>query len=401
MTMGNSLVITLLTIRLHEQDISTWLIGLVSASYYLGFLLGGFRIERFIVRVGMIRAYATFGSVLAVSIMLHGLWTSPWIWIFLRIIGGYCIAGLYIVIEGWLISRSTVRTRGQILAFYSIALYGSQAIGQYLLTLSNPQTLIPFCIATIFCALSVVPLSMTYVESPNIEEPSALSLRKLFNISPTGVLATLCAGLILGAVYGMMPLFLAETNHSVDQVAMLMSITIFGGMALQYPIGRLSDYIERRIVIISVSLIAVVCSLGIITFGETNITLLAIMLFLLGGMIFPIYPLAISHACDVLDRKDFIAATQGLVFVYGLGAVFGPVTGSGFIKTIGPIGLFYFFILICILLVLFSSYRRIKRKIFKISDEEKQGFVSVPQTTPVGTELDPRQDDDELVSDSD
>lgn len=144
--LGSSLMTTLLTVKLSHLGVSSLMIGAMSAAFYGGLVLGSFKIEPFIVRVGHIRAYAAFASTLAVVSILHGLWINTWAWLVLRLMAGYSIAGLFVVIESWLLACSTVQTRGQVLALYMTALYAGQAAGQLLLNVSDINTLVPFCL---------------------------------------------------------------------------------------------------------------------------------------------------------------------------------------------------------------------------------------------------------------
>ena len=379
---------------------SSWIIGAVSAAYYAGLVLGSFRIEPLIYRIGHIRAFATFASISAVVTMLPGLIMDPWVWIALRFIGGFCMAGLFVVIESWLLASSSANNRGQILSFYMVALYAAQAGGQFFLNLSDPTSLIPFAIATILCSLSVVPVAMTYVETPKHDEPSALGFIQLYKISPSGVIGAGCSGLILGAIYGLLPLFASQTGHDISGIAMIMGVTILGGMALQYPIGHLSDFLDRRKMLIAVTALNCLISIIIMIVAYHFEIGFLVCCFILGGLSFVIYPLSISHACDYLEAKDIVAASQGLLLAYGVGATIGPLIAPAFFKLLGPLGLFAFFILVSGFLTVFFSWRKTKR--VSVPVEEQQNFVMSAVTSPVASELDPRleetPDDEDATS---
>lgn len=389
--LGNGLLTTLLTVKLHIAGASSWAAGAVVAAYYGGLVIGSFRIEPFIVRVGHIRAYAGFASIMAVIAMLQGLFEVPWVWILLRFVGGYCMAGLFIVIESWMVARSGPKTRGQALSLYMIAQYAAQALGQFLLNVSSIDTVIPFCIVTILASLSVVPLAMTYISSPQFEEPSALSFAKLYKLSPSGVIGCFCSGLILGAVYGLMPLAIGQLQYPISDVALFMGILIFGGMALQWPIGKISDVYNRRNVLIYISLFLLLTNVVIIAVSQEFRYVFITLLFLLGGFSFTLYPLSVSHACDYVEGKDIVAATQGLLLAYGIGATAGPLLAPSLIHYYQHFGLFIYFSAIAGFLALFFGWRRTRKS--RISVEEQQDFVSVPRTTPVAQELDPRAEE--------
>jgi MFS family permease len=387
-SLGTGLLTTLLTLRLHAAGHSTLVIGLITAAYYAGLVFGSFATGSFIRRVGHIRIYATFASILAVAVILQGIFVYDSLWIVLRFICGYCMAGLYIAVESWLLVIAPPEMRGRILSLYMISFYAALGAGQFLLNISDVSTIIPFCIVAMLCSLSIVPLSMTRATCPNIEDISALSFRKLYKLSPSSVIGCFSAGLITGVIYGLMPLFIKELNLPDSFVASVMGFTIFGAMVLQYPIGRISDYFERRKVLITISLISLLISF-LLMFSAYYLHLLFLILaFIFGGVSFTLYPLSISHACDYLQRDDIVAATQGLLLANGVGSIVGPLIVPGFINIIGPLGLFVYFSLVLGILTIFFSWRRKQKSATPV--EEQQEFVPVPRTTPVATGLDPR-----------
>jgi MFS family permease len=393
-TLGSGLFTTLLAVRLHLAGSSDLVIGSMTAAFYAGLVCGSFRIERFIVRVGHIRAFAAFASTLAVVTILQGMIIHIWVWLLLRLVGGFVTAGLYVVIESWLLVQSDTKTRGQILAIYMVGFYAAQALGQFLINTANPETLILFALSAMLCSLSVIPLAMSYVSSPEFGEPSTLSFRKLYQISASGVIGCFAAGLVLGAIYGLLPLYVSQQFQKNSLVAVFMASTIFGGMALQYPVGRLSDFLERRLLLVIVSVLAGGVSILIMLFTH-NVWLLVTLCFFLGGLTFTLYPLCISHACDYLDANDFVAGTQGLLLAYSVGSTIGPLLAPVFMHFFGSNGLFVFFLVVTVLLALFFVWRKTQRA--SVPSEEQ--FISVPQNTPIMAELDPRIDDnDEPIS---
>ncbi|MDF2868423.1 MAG: superfamily transporter [Gammaproteobacteria bacterium] len=389
--LGSSLMTTLLTVKLSHLGVSNLMIGGMSAAFYGGLVLGSFKIEPFIARVGHIRAYAAFASTLAVVSILHGLWLNVWVWLILRLVAGYSIAGLFVVIESWLLERSTVQTRGQVLALYMTALYAGQAAGQLLLNVSDINTLVPFCLITLLCSLSIIPLSITYVKSPALGEPSVLNFLKLYKISPTGVIGSFSSGLVLGAVYGLLPLAMSQFGYSLKEIGWFMGLTILGGTVLQYPIGHVSDRLDRRYVLMIVYWLTLGTSLSLLLLGGSLKFLFAILTFTLGGFAFVLYPLAISHACDYLTPKDIVAATGGLLLAYGIGATLGPLIAPVFMHVLGPRGLFVYFILVAGVMATFIYWRSKVKPSVPLA--EQQDFVIATSTTPILNELDPRAAD--------
>jgi len=383
--LGNGLFTTLLVIRLHIEGASSLVIGAMAGAYYAGLVCGSFRVEKFIVRVGHIRAFSAFASALGVVCLLQGMILSYWVWILLRLLGGFTTAGLFVVIESWLLILGTEKIRGQILALYMIALYGAQALGQFLINLGDPKALTLFAVTAMLSSLSVIPLAMTKVGQPQISEPSTLNFKKLYKASGSGVIGCFTAGLILGAVYGLLPLFIAQKTGYPSEVAFFMAITILGGMALQYPVGKLSDHLERRTVLIVIALLAAITSVFTLI-GFHIVWLAVITLFLFGGVTFTLYPISTSQACDNLEPQNIVSGTQSLLLAYSIGATLGPFVAPAFIHYLGINGLFVYFIVTSLLLFIFFLWRRIHVP----TKGQEENFISLPNTTPITSKLDPR-----------
>lgn len=390
-TLGSGFLTTLLTVRLHAAGSGSFIIGLLTAFYYLGLVIGSFSTHRIIKRVGHIRIYSAFAAIMAVSIMLQGIFVDATSWIILRFISGFCIAGLYIAIESWMLVVAPPERRGQVLSLYMVSFYAALGGGQFLLNISNPSTIMPFAIIVMLTALSIVPVCMTRTSCPNVEEATALSFLKLYRISPSGVLACFAAGLITSVIYGLMPLFVKLLHFSDAYVSWVMGLTIFGAMAIQYPIGRMSDFVERRKVLIWISVATLILTILLASTAYFSQLIFLGLSFIFGGVSFTLYPIGISHTCDYLDGKQIIAATQGLLLANGIGSILGPVMVPSFINMFGPEGLFVFFGLIAAILSIFFSWRRTQTSPTPVA--EQQEFVAMPKTTPLVTNLDPRAED--------
>ncbi|MAZ40233.1 MAG: MFS transporter, partial [Legionellales bacterium] len=345
-----------------------------------------------------IRAFAAFASVTTVVCIAQGMYINPIFWIVLRLIMGYCIAGLYIVIESWLLAGTTLSTRGKVLAIYMMALYSGQGLGQFLLDLSDPHTLIPFCFVAILTALSVVPVTSTYEKSPELDDHERLNFFKLYQLSPSGVMGCFCSGLILGAVYGLLPFFVKQIGYGLSDIALIMGLAIFGGMILQYPIGHLSDIFSRRRVLLSIVIATLGMSIAIILLDSYR-WFLFIGIFIFGGLTFTLYPLCISLACDHIDGEDFVSAAGGLLLSYGVGATIGPMIAPAFINQLGPKGLFIYFVLVCVFLAGFISWR--SKTNAPVPLDEQQQYVAVPRSSAVATEMDPRLEELEANQEND
>lgn len=390
LTIGASLITTAQSVILTDRHYPSFVIGLITAANYFGFVYAAFRAESFIVRVGHIRAYAYFAALIAVVTIIQGLFVNPWLWFLLRLIAGYCSAGLFIVIESWLLNKSSESIRGRVLGFYMLIYYGAQAIGQMFLHLGIEDVLRLFVFATLTSVLSIVPLAMTWLVSPQIEKPSTLNLRALYRLSPSGVIGCLFSGLLIGPIYGLLPVFIV--NYVGDNyVARLMMLTILGGMIFQYPLGKLSDRLDRRFVILLAFFIALLVALALLYF-QLSLWSITLSLFVIGGMCFAVYPLSMSHACDVLANDDMVAAAQGLVLANSFGMIIGPLIASLAMNIVSPrLGLFGYMAFICLLMTVFFAWRQYVGK--KVPSHAQQDFVVLPRATPGVVEIDPRIED--------
>lgn len=383
-TLGSGFLTTLLTIRLHLQGGSSWVVGFLTAAYYAGLVLGSFVIGRTTKRVGHIRVYAASAAILSVAILLQGLIAVDWFWILLRFITGAFTAALYVAIESWMLVVSPPERRGQMLSLYMIVFYAALALGQFLLNINNISSVIPFCIVVLFCSLSIFPITITHATSPKFEDIAPLSLIKIFRISPSGMLACLAAGLITSVVYGVLPLFAGENGLSSAFTAQIMSATIFGAMAIQYPLGKLSDWIERRKVLIICSLVS--CFLAVLLMFMTHHhELFLFCAFMFGGFSFIIYPLGINHTCDFLDGDNLVAVTQGLLLANGIGSIVGPLIVPSMMHLFGPLGIFAYFAIITFALGIFFYWRRSITSPTPI--EEQHEFVAATRTTSLTSSL--------------
>lgn len=399
---------TFIGLRSALEGFSQEVVGLMMSGYYAGLIVGTLYCGQMVNRIGHIRAFAAFCALIAAASLAFPFAIYAPSWIGLRAVIGFCMAGLFMVVESWLNARSTGKTRGTVLSLYMMITYLAMGSGQFVLNLGNPQGLELFMIASLLFSLALVPVAMTRTAMPTPVEASHFGFRKLYQISPTAVIGCLCAGLSSGAVYGMGPIYAKNLGLSVAEISQFMGIIIISGLVLQLPIGRLSDRYDRRTVLTFVALAASVTSFALVVWmylgsykmmtpaGEVTSlwqkqaiplqTLAAIY----GGFIATVYPLSIAYANDYIEPKDVVQATGGLVLAFSIGAAIGPVSAAGLMGIVGPRGLFIFTGATALLLVGFAVHRMRRRHWAPVT--EKESFVLMPEATAlsVATELDPR-----------
>lgn len=357
-SIGNGFISSLTTLRLDAAGVSATVIGIVSASYFIGLTLGALFNDRLILRIGHIRAYSSFASLTAVSVLLQGLFFDPWAWFVFRLIAGWSILGVFLVVESWMLLAGDQKVRGRLLALYMMALYGSGMLGQLQLgAIDAWGDTAPFMVAGLLASLSVLPMGIIPRVTPLVEKVEPLLPHQLIRMTPTGVIGCFGSGIAIAAVYSLLPLYLQRVGMSVSEVGQMMASVILGAMLLQYPVGRWSDQHDRQSVLIVLSLFCLLISLAIMILPSSPL-LLMVLLFLLGGGVFAVYPVAVSHAADRAPAGALVRMVQGLLLINSLGSAISPLMISPLMEHDGDAGLFLAFSLLNGCLVMLFFWRR-------------------------------------------
>ena len=388
---GGGFMATLIAVRLERAGSSALVVGAVGTAYFLGLVIGSTRAGHLVARVGHIRAFAAFVSLFSASTLSYAVHLDPILWAGLRLIDGLCIAGVYVCLESWLNERAETEARGTVLAGYMIALYVGQALGQFLLNLSDAKPSMPFVVASILISLSAIPVALTRISAPPPVTGGTLSVRALLAISPLGIVGATVTGLMLGAFYSLGAVYARRLGMELSSVAIFMSTVIFGGVALQWPLGLLSDRFDRRRVIVIAFAGALAAGLGIALIGAPGPALL-IFGALFGGLSFALYPLCVAHTHDHLAADQRVGASGGLVLVYSAGAAVGPLAGASAMMAFRAPGLFIFVATCAGAAVAFALWRVWARS--PVPSELQQAYRAFPQTTPMAAALDPLAPED-------
>jgi len=385
--LGAGLQGTLIGLRAHLEGFAVEVTGLIMSVYFAGYILGYFIAPSIVRRVGHIRAYAAFTAVASAVVLVYPMFVAPAAWFMLRLISGVCFAGIYMVAESWLNGVTENATRGVILGLYMMVNLTALAAGQLLLTLYDPSGFKLFLIVSVLISLGLVPVALTRNRAPEIVAPSSLPLRALYAVSPLGVVGCFATGLALGAFWGVGPLFAAGLGLAASGVAFFMSLTIVGGMVMQWPIGWASDCFDRRYVIIGATFTVTVISALLAIIRHPPLGLELSLAFLFGGFSFALYSLCVAHANDFIADADKVAASSGLLLVYGVGAAIGPFAASATMRGMGPEGLFVFVAVASLAVGSFAAHRMRIRSPAPV--EERGKFVPLPRTSPVVMALHP------------
>ena len=387
---------SLLGVRAVTEEFSLASTGFMMSGYFVGYFIGAKIIQSLIHRVGHIRVFAAFASVTSIVVLLHSIFVNPFSWFVLRMISGFSMVCLYTIAESWLNDRSTNKNRGSVLSIYMIVMYASMAIGMFFINFSKPENYQPFILISLFMSFSLIPILLTKRKAPNFKKISGMKLKEVYKSSPFGVVSSFLCGISHSAVFSMIAVYATSMNFSILEVSIVTFLFAISGAISQWPIGKLSDALDRRIVIIYTTFgAALFCFLAIISSSQmympeglaTSKIFFYICIMCFSFCSLPMFALIFAHTNDFIPKEKFVAAGAGLQFVFGLGAICGPFMCSLFMEFLGENGFFIFLIIFHSFIGLFGIYRM---QVRESGDNPDSQFVPMPQTiTPAGIELNP------------
>jgi MFS family permease len=388
---GNGLLNTLLSTRMAVAGFSTTATGVVLSCYYLGLLTGSFTCHRLIERVGHIRAFTVFAAITTVVALLHGMYLSLGFWAFLRFACGITTFGLFMVIESWLNECTESHLRGKVLSIYMTLTYLGIGIGQQLLNVAEIRGQALFTIAGIIFALCLVPVSATEGVHPRLPEHKRSSFLATFRKAPLGMLGCMASGLTNSAFYAMMPVVCTRIGMPLHQLSLIMSTTVFCGLAAQWMVGSVSDRYDRTVVITAVAAAVTIVSALMFFLRDASFLKMTMGMGLFGALAFAVYPVSVARAHDIFGGRDSVPVSAGLLFAYSVGASVSPMLSSGMMTMMAtPFGLFAFWFLVNGTFAVTAFYLRKREKVEVVPVEEQVAFVPMKNTSPVAMALDPR-----------
>jgi len=357
---GNGVQGTLLGIRGNTAGFSTYELSSVMSAYFVGFLFGSWAAPRMIRRVGHVRVFAALGSLISAILVIYPVYPDWIAWSGLRILAGFCFSGIYITAESWINNTASNETRGQALSAYMIVQMLGIIASQILLNIPDPTGFALFIIPSVLVSLAFMPILLAPTPAPAFDSTKRLGFAELFRISPLGCVGMLLTGGVFSAMFGMASVWGAQEGLSVYQISVFVGSLYVGGLILQYPIGWASDRIDRRMLIMALSATAAVVML-VATLLSLPFVALIVVAVLLGGITNPVYALLIAYTNDFLSSEQMPAASAGLIFLNGFGAIFGPLITGWMMDTAGPRGFFLFIGVLYILLATYAVYRMSRR----------------------------------------
>ena len=383
---GNGMQSTLLGVRGQIENFGTFEMSVVISAYFIGFLGGSRMAPNLIRRVGHVRVFAALASLISAVMILYPTLVNPWVWVLGRILIGFCFSAVFVTAESWLNDAASNENRGQALSIYMIVQTAGIVLAQGLMVTADPSGYVLFVIPSILVSIAITPILLSISPTPAFETTKAMSLRELIGFSPLGCVGMFLLGGVFSAQFGMASVYGTEAGLTVGEISIFVATIFIGGMLTQYPLGWLSDRMDRRALIaLTAAVGAVGASIGVMSNGDFNLILVAA--FLMGSTSNPLYSLLLAYTNDFLDHEDMAAGSGGMIFLNGLGAVSGPLITGWMMSVFGPSGFYMLIGVLFTMLAIYAVYRATQRPAIPV--DETGSFVAMSQSamTPVAMEI--------------
>ncbi len=351
-------------------NISTFAIGLISTSYFMGFLVSCITLVHLVNKIGHIKLYSAMAAIYTMACVLFSFSPNTPIWVILYVICGFTAGGLFIVIESWLNESCQNTNRGQIIGMYVAVLTFGKIAGNYAVNLMEKYDVRHFSLAAMAILLTILPMLMSDIKASKVSEAKKISFSRLYVTSPAAVVIMFLCQIGAGVVNGLGVTYAALLGFTTLEIGNFMSVIFLATIILQYPLGKLSDSMDRRFVMILVASLLLIGCLGLIFFSPTT-PFFFISLFIMGGAVFSCYPLCLAHMNDFLKDDKRVAASGQMLLLASAGSMVGPITASAMMDYLGHIGFATTMAFEAVLIIAFLLYRLKKRKGLGL-DEQKQ-----------------------------
>ena len=339
--LGNGLQGTLSSWRADFEGFSVITTGLVMSGYFVGALFSSLLSPGQIKKTGQIRTYAAYASIASTAILIQILFIEPPVWFVSRFLSGFCVAGIMIIVEGWLNSISSNENRGQIFSVHMIVVWGSLALGQGLFVVDNPAGVNLFILASILLSISLIPILLANIKAPDNDIQETLNVRDLWRASPSGIITVGLSALASAGFFGVGTIYAIKSGLSISETAIFMTLFIGFGALSQWPLGWLSDKIDRRkVILFCCAGVIVICI--VLAIFEFNTTAFLLINGLIGASTLPLYSIGVAQTNDRLEPKQMISASGTIVLVYSVFAALGPLTVSFFLSSFNQFGFLLF-----------------------------------------------------------
>lgn len=384
MMVGFGLASYVLPVRSVTEGWSTLTISLIATGYTLGFTISCIITPKFVLRVGHVRVFAALITLLSIAILMCGLVVDWRAWILFRAISGFAISGSYLVIESWLNERVTNENRGMLFSLYLITTMVGTIGGQYLVPLGDPTNSSLFILCGVLFSLALLPTALSSSAMPAPPAQAKFDVPGLYRRSPVAVVGAFLAGAMSGAWLNLGGVFTQKIGLSTAEGATLLAALLAGSAISQIPIGRTSDRIDRRIVMVGCGIVGVISCLAMVAFVGSSPLVLYVIAAFVGSVLFPIYALNVAHANDLARPNEYVEVSSGMMITYGVGTISGPLMVGPVMDRFGPPSLF---MVLAVYFALYAAYAawRIAQRGHTVGLVSKTDFQANTVPTP-GTE---------------
>ena len=321
LTLAIAVLNTLVPLWLAHENLPTWQVGMVSSSFFTGNLLGTLLTGSLIKRFGFNRSYYLASLIFAVGCAGLGLMVGFWSWMVWRFIAGVGCAMIWVVVESALMCSGTSRNRGRLLAAYMMVYYVGTVLGQLMVSKlpTDLMSVLPWVTGMVLAA--ILPLLFTRIVNQNSEHQEATHVWPMLRLRQArlGVNGCIISGIVLGSLYGLMPLYLNHQGVSDSGIGFWMAVMVSAGIVGQWPIGRLADRFGRLLVLRVQFFVVIMGCLAMLSNAA-----MAPALFILGAAGFTLYPVAMAWACEKVEHHQLVAMNQALLLSYTIGSLLGP-----------------------------------------------------------------------------
>lgn len=325
---ASGFLMSLIPLSLESFGLSLSLTPWLASIFYFGLLIGSLQIETIVTKIGHRIAFILFLGGLLLSVLLMIAIPSEVSWLASRFVAGIAVAGVFVVVESWLLMADTAKQRAKRLGLYMTSLYGGTSLGQLGIAPIGVEGIFPFGVVMCVLMLSILPPLLIKTGQPDCTQHQKIKFAELKKLSRPAIFGCLVSGMLMGPIYGLMPVYISEQTGSTERVGMLMAVIILGGMLVQPLVSYLSPKMSKSLLMSLFCLFGTMGIVGILSMHEP--VLLGLSYLLLGACTFALYPIAITLACDGLDRAKIVSVTEIMLLSYSFGSVTGPLLAQAF-----------------------------------------------------------------------
>lgn len=383
--LGNSLLSTLIILRGVAEGFSDKYLGVLTSVYFLGAFVATLVSSKMIKQMGHIRCFTFCTALLGCAALAYLFFISTYIWLLIRFFTGFGVFVMYTVVESWLNRQTQDNYRSRIFSIYTLVNLVAAAASQQFLAIDDATGYLLFIVASFLITASIMPISWTKLQQPQvaIDMPS-LSLFSTYKAAPFALVGCLLSGLIMGPFWGLTPLYVTGLGYSETQLATFISVSILGGALIQYPVGRLSDKMDRRKVILftcfTASLVAIFMSISAVYFSQVRI-LITVLSAMFCGLVLAVYPMSVVHLVDRIHKEHLVAGSSALLMIYGIGSFIGPTLAGFSLEYLGVAALTIYYTAILVIFSIFLSIQLFRSRIIEKPEDHESEYVAMVRTS--------------------